>query len=366
MAIGTILSELPVSRIHQDWIFQRGTFAAQPQMTAVFLEQQARQIADALLKPSRQIRFELPDRITVPASSETLVIPAASRTQTIGGRFGRPSSEQARQALVHVLDTLERDPDPAFSLAGSAVRYAVASTMIYQMLPDGRPVNYVLAEGDEIPSLPTEQALHRRSALTAATDALVEGEADRDGQVQVPFAPFARRFFLPQWVAFDEEDQLLVNQVAEAESYLASMQQYMQILGHAVAIAPYIVADEAYQRKRAGMLGQLINQGRALARFHTARIIMTIRRRAAENTLNRGLTVRIPYFDDRQLALHRYMMTVVPDGRIVFVPAFVVRAVRLEAAQVAQSTDLNPSTRRHLLAEFAMLETAFIRQSPTN
>jgi len=42
------------------------------------------------------------------------------------------------------------------------------------------------------------------------------------------------------------------------------------------------------------------------------------------------------------------------------VPAFVVRAVRQEAAKVAQDTRFNPSTRRHLLSELAMLEQAFL------
>ena len=60
-----------------------------------------------------------------------------------------------------------------------------------------------------------------------------------------------------------------------------------------------MVADEDYQRKRYGMLGQLVNQGRALARYETDDIIRTIKERAAQHDLNRGLSLSLPYFDDQ-------------------------------------------------------------------
>jgi hypothetical protein len=77
--------------------------------------------------------------------------------------------------------------------------------------------------------------------------------------VQVPFVPAALRFFLPQWVAFDDQDTLLVASVNEAEAYLGSMQRFLRILHTAVSIASYMVADEQYQQKRYGILGQLVN-----------------------------------------------------------------------------------------------------------
>jgi len=53
---------------------------------------------------------------------------------------------------------------------------------------------------------------------------------------------------------------------------------------------------------------------------------------------------------------------VIPAGRIMFVPAFVVRASEQEQAKVAQDTRLSPSTRKHLLAELNELEQAFDTQ----
>jgi hypothetical protein len=53
----------------------------------------------------------------------------------------------------------------------------------------------------------------------------------------------------------------------------------------------------------------------------------------------------------------------VPAGRIQFVGAFVVRAVRLESARIVQDTRLSPATRLHLLKQLEMLEKAFRNSS---
>jgi hypothetical protein len=179
----------------------------------------------------------------------------------------------------------------------------------------------------------------------------------------VPFVPAARRFYLPQWVAFDGECHLLVNSVNEAESHLTSMQMYLSILHGAVSLAPYIVADPLYQQKRYGMLGQLVNQGRALAQYETMEMIQTIQRRSAAHDLNRGLSLSMPYFDDQDLQLRTHDFEVIPAGRIMFVPAFVVRAARQQKAMVTQDTRLSLSTRKYLLAELETLEKAFITLS---
>jgi len=229
------------------------------------------------------------------------------------------------------------------------------------MLPSGRSVTYIPAEGEEIPSIPVGDALEPASAITATTDAIAEeGQAeDSRGVLQVPYTPAALKFYLPRWVAFDDKDHLLVNSVSEAEAHVTSMQRFLSILHIALSLAPYIAADEDYQRKRYGMLGQLINQGRALARYQTGEIIQTIKHRAATKDLNRGLSLSLPYFDDQSLEMKLDDFEVIPAGRIMFVPAFVVRAAREEQVKVAQDTRLSHSTRIHLLAELKTLEEAF-------
>jgi hypothetical protein len=236
--------------------------------------------------------------------------------------------------------------------------------MVYNMLPSGKRVQYSLLDGDEIPSIPVQDASVSSSALTAASDAMIveedRGEAGR-GQLLVPYVEAARRFYLPQWVSFDNEGDLLAANVAEAKNQIASMQRYLSILHTAIGLAPYMVADEEYQRKRYGILGQLVNQGRALAHFQVKEIIRTIQRRAASHDLDRGLSLSLPYFNDQTLIIEEYCFDVIPAGRVMFVPAFVVLAVRAQAAKVAQDTRLSQSTRKQILIELSSLEGTFLR-----
>ena len=162
------------------------------------------------------------------------------------------------------------------------------------------------AEDDDIPSVPSGDATTDRNlAITASTDAIAEeGRAEEGrGTLQVPYVPEARRFFLPQWIAFDSQDKLIVNSISEAQAHIASMQRFLTILFDARSLAPYMVADEEFEKKRYGMLGQLVNQGRALARYQTREIIHTIQERAKAQSLNRGLSLSLPYFDDQDLKI---------------------------------------------------------------
>jgi hypothetical protein len=230
------------------------------------------------------------------------------------------------------------------------------------MLPAGRAVAYKLAdEEDTIPCVPEGDILEPESAITAATDAIAEeGKTEEGrGELLVPFVPFARKFFLPQWVAFDQKGGLLVKSVEEAEAHIKSMQRFMEVVFLAVALSPYISADDEYAKKRYGMLGQLVNQGRALAVYQAEEIIARIKERAASGNLNRGLSLSLPYFDDQELRIGTLKFEVIPAGRIMFIPAFVVRAVHQEEVKVSQDTRYSPSTRNHLLQLLDLLEQAF-------
>jgi hypothetical protein len=358
----------PNGYLRQEHDSRQVLFEAQLPIVQRFLEVQARQLAEAVVQRLPRARFTLPDRVVVGATEhsegQVLPIPPESREQAVGGWFERLTRTDGSMMLRQRLAELAQSSNRAIAASAELVRYAIVVHMVHAMLPDGRSVVYVSAEDEEIPTIPLESGLEPASAITAATDAIAEeGEAEREegrGQLQVPYAPAARRFYLPQWVAFDDANDLLVNSVEEAEAHIASMQRFLAVLHMAVSIAPYMVADQDYQRKRYGMLGQLINQGRALARYKTSEIIRTIQQRAAARDLNRGLSLSLPYFDDQALQVRTHDMLVIPAGRIMFVPAFVVRAAREEQAKVAQDTRPSPSTRKHLLAELKVLEEAFV------
>jgi len=354
----------PDQYLHDNYRQTRAMFEAQPAIVQRFLEAQANQLAAGLIEGGSHVRFTLPDRVVVEGAS--LVLPGGARRHTVGSLRERLLGGDLRVSARQHLTDLEASPDRGLASAARLMRFACAFQMIHAILPEGRRVTYAVLDGEEIPTQPVRDELEPESAITAASDAIVEdGRLEEGrGQLIVPYVPAARRFFLPQWVAFDDEGRLLVGSVEEAEAHLASMQRYLFVLHAAVALTPYIVADEEYGRKRYGMLGQLVNQGRALARYHSGQVVDTIRRRAGAGELNRGLSLTLPFFDDQQLEMRRFHFEVIPAGRIMFVPAFVVRAVREEQGKVAQDTRLSPSTRKYLLAQLELLEAAFDTSAP--
>ncbi len=360
-------SESVARQLRKEYEAQHALLEAQPPLVQRFLEAQGRQLGETLAQQRRvsQVQFVLPDRIVIELHGRPVPVPADSREQLTGSRMDRLIGADVRDSLRHHLTGLDQSPSRAVAVSAGLIRYVTATHLVHNMLPAGRSVTYVPAEGEETPSIPLADALEPASAITATTDAIAEeGQADEGrGELQVPYAPAARKFYLPRWVAFDEETRLLVNSVSEAEAHVASMQRFLHILHLSVGLASYMVADPDYQIKRYGMLGQLINQGRALARYQTGEIIATIKQRAASHDLNRGLSLSLPYFDDQALQIKLYDFEVIPAGRIMFVPAFVVRASREEQGKVAQDTRLNHSTRLHLLAGLRALEQAFESRS---
>jgi hypothetical protein len=350
--------------LRQEYEAASALLQAQPPLTQRFVGAQARQLAEALVQKLPQIRFTLPDRVIGPGSdAQPVAVPADLREQSAGGAglFDRFSKTELYKVVRQRFNELEQSANRELRISGQLLRFATAQHLVHNMLPAGRSVMYAAADDEVIPTIPTGGQLEAASAITATTDAIAEegaAEAGR-GELLVPYVAYARQFYLPQWVALDDHDHLLVNSINEAEAHLASMQRYMNVLHIALSLAPYIVVDDEYQQKRYGMLGQLINQGRALARYETIDIVDTIRRRAARHELNRGLSLSMPYFDDQTLTTELNNFEVIPAGRIMFVPAFVVRAAREEQAKVSEDTRLSASTRKYLLAELKMLEDAF-------
>jgi hypothetical protein len=350
------MTNTTVHHLQQEYEFQKKLFENQPAIVQRFLESQAQVIANALVTKTSQVRFTLPDRVAAQIDlNETLAIPEAQRENQVGGFLQR----DVRELLARRLSELEKSADQSIAVSAGLLRYATATHIVVDILPSGRTVTYRPDDDEQIPSIPVEDnALE--SAITQASDAIVEdGNTHDRGNLQTPFVPAARKFFLPQWVAFDDSGKLLVGSVKEADAHVQSMQRYVAILHSALSLAPYMSASEEYQLKRYGILGQLINQGRTLANFKTGEIICEIKTRVEKQSLNRGLSITLPYFDDQALQMDETNFEVIPAGRIMFIPAFVVRASQGEQVKVAQDTRLNASTRKHLLAQLKALETAF-------
>jgi len=351
----------PANQLRLEYERQNALFDTQLPIVQRFLEAQALQIAEAYAERAQRVHFMLPDRVIAAVGTEPIVVPQAIREQRVGVFADKLARRDIHDTLRQRLTELEQSNDQAIVIAASLVRFASATHMVRNMLPSGKIVTYVPAEEDDIPSIPVSKGTEPESAMTAPTDAIAEEgnlEAGR-GSLQVPYVPAARRFYLPQWVAFGDKGELLVNTVKEAEAHIASMQHFLNVLFAARSLAPFMVADDEFEKKRYGMLGQLVNQGRALANYRTNEIINLIKKRVAEHSLNRGLSLRLPYFDDQDLRIETHDFVVIPAGRIMFVPAFVVRAALDEQAKIAQDTRFSHSTRRHLMAELQALGNAF-------
>jgi hypothetical protein len=88
-------------------------------------------------------------------------------------------------------------------------------------------------------------------------------------------------------------------------------------------------------------------------------IVRKIWRRARSRSLDRGLSLSLPYFDDTAMEVRSWEMEVIPRGRIPFVPAFVVLAAQREKERVAADPELSESTQRHLVELLGVLEREF-------
>jgi hypothetical protein len=349
-------SEAATSRLRQEYCLYQKMFQSQQVEVQQHLTTQAVALAEALIEKRVYTHFLLPDHVSckllIDCAGESEPVPVESRKQKVGGIVNWLRWNDLHSALSQRMKRLEQSDNLAISVSARLLRYALAVDMIHQILPAGKPVKYSRMDANDIPNLPTTLMINPANEIQTA---------DTTEEFPTPYIQAAHRFFMPQWVAFDEQGDLLTGSLMEAESYIASMQQFLYILSSAVAIAPYMIADEIYQQKKYGMLGQLVNQGRALAYYVSGEIIQTILHRVNEHRLDRGMRIRLPYFDDNTLRIENYDFMVIPAGWIMFIPAFVVLAAREQQIFVAQNTRLSFTTRKHLISEIHELELAFTR-----
>ncbi|HEX9091045.1 MAG TPA: hypothetical protein VF831_06120 [Anaerolineales bacterium] len=355
------------SWLRQEYRAYQSLFQAQPVKVQQHLGTQAARLAEAVVGGITRVSFTLPETVTlvsqIETSNDVVSVPAEHRAQSAGGWLARLTHTSLLTEVTQRLTELEGSSDQAMSVSAGLLRYATAFQMVYNMLPAGKTVTYASVEGDDIPNQPVEHASDPGNAIRSRSAAPVSGgmaEVTRE-QLMVPYADARSDFYLPQWVAFDEHGELLASSINEAEACISSLQHYLVILQSAITIAPYMIADELWQQKRYGALGQLVNQGRALANYKVHEIIHEINRRAEMHKLDRGLRLFLPYFDDQKLTVEKYDFTVVPTGWVMFVPAFVVLAAREQQLKVAGDSRLSFATRKHLLDELEILEKTFLR-----
>jgi hypothetical protein len=345
-------AENPTSRLRQEYLVYQRFFQAQTGLVQQYLNIQAALVVDALDQRASHVRFTLPDAVICSrrTASQELSIP---RQAAVGGWADGPHSPHGPVRLLARLTELENNY-PAVSTG--QVSFAMPSTIWFTTCL--QVVGVLQNPQSNVFNQPVERSLTWNHHCLSDDFQPWRASGGRDLTVLISIA---RRFYLPQWVAFDDHGRLLLNTLVEASAVISSMQHFLAILQSAVRIAPYMIADDIWQQKRYGMLGQLVNQGRASAYFQAQEMIRTIKDRASTNRLNRGLRLSLPYFNDQTLQLEESHFEVIPAGRVMFIPAFVVLAVRVQGTKVAHDTRLSPSTRRHLLFILSMFERSFLR-----
>lgn len=300
-----------LSRLRDERLAEQALYDGEPAAVRELLESQASRIATALYEGAGQVEFSLPESVVlqgVGGEAERIIeVPLEYRSQSVAGLLKRMPVKDIRAAVRQRLAHLEQSPYPPVSVSARLIRYATVLRLVHNLLPAG---------------------------------------SDRG------------EFFLPEYAAF-REGRLIAQSAAEAEQRVAALQKFACVLQTAVSLAPYAFTDGEYQRKRQGILLQLIGQGRALAYFQMESDIGKIKRWASEGALNRGLSLSIPYFNDRILAMQLHDFEVIPAGRTLFVPAFIVLAARREQDRVNQDSLLSQTTRVHLLSLLKTLEGAF-------
>ncbi|HMK08044.1 MAG TPA: hypothetical protein VK449_03340 [Anaerolineales bacterium] len=332
----------------------RARFAAQPPQTKQDVDAEGRRLGALLSRaePVWHASFLLPEIVAVGPNREPRSLPPDRRLQHVGRWMDRVRGRGLRATLRVYLLTLEQSPDRAVATAAKLIRHATAGWIVAhvgQVPGDAEEPSQGLA----VPTLP------EKAAPSNGDGHETPGPNGQGGHGSAPAVEAPRVFSVPEWEAFDAEGRLLVETPAQAESYLGLMQDSLAALRAAISLAPYMVADARYQAKRAGLLRQLAEQGRSLARYQTHEIVAVLQRRTSQGQLNRGLKVSLPYYDDQSLRLMLRTFDVIPAGRIMYVPALGMRAVQDEQAKVAQDTRLTSATRDHLLEELEMLVWAF-------
>jgi hypothetical protein len=164
---------------------------AQPLNVQRFLENQARTLAYTFLKGTAYSQFNLPEEVvTSSVQLSPTPIPEEMRAQRLNGLIYRILRVDQLKALTQRLAELERSHDQAIVTGAILIRYTLAMYMVGKMIPAGRSVHYSILDGDEISSIP-EDVIE-----------VVRTDTDKEIDLQVPYVPYARQFYLPQWVAF--------------------------------------------------------------------------------------------------------------------------------------------------------------------
>jgi hypothetical protein len=162
-----------------------------------------------------------------------------------------------------------------------------------------------------------------------------------------------------RYTGFDGQGILLADGMNTAAAIVEKLSRFVHSLNLIEALYPAWRTDDSFSEKHALLMTHLIRQGRALANCHTQKLIREILTAWKAGELTRGLTIFLPFLDERQCRMDEYRIVVIPAGRILFRPEFVVGACRVAERKVRVDSDLSQATRWQLLSQLDAILQAF-------
>ncbi len=276
--------------------------ARQPQKVEQAYQLAGERIAEALVSPTFSVAIWLPD--TVVFDNTVHYLSKQDQFLQAGNLFNRIRQIPCGQAVLHTLDQRASHSDPAVSTSARLLRYMAAQYIVTHRIP---PI----------------EAIHS------------------------------------DYVAFDAQGHCITNDMPAADKLVVQLSQYLDWLRIAEQLYPGLAASNSYDEIHAQLISQITEQGRALATCYTEQIITDLRAQWKAGAIARGLTLFVPYLDERVYRMAEYKVVVIPNARIPFRPQFVVSACRVAEREVRQNPNLTQSTRWQLISQLDQLIQAF-------
>jgi hypothetical protein len=158
--------------------------------------------------------------------------------------------------------------------------------------------------------------------------------------------------------AFNSQGSLSIT-LQEADIKVSELSSFIDRLQLIEKLYAGWTVSDSYNEIFAVLSVQITTQGRALAAYYTEKIANELHARWQKREVIRGLTLHIPYLDEKTCHMTFYEMVVIPVGRIPFRPEFIVGACRIEQQKVRKNPQLSQATRWQLVSQLNELIRVF-------
>ncbi len=275
----------------------------QPQDLREHFDRCAHAIVDALSQPTYSVSLTLPNGIVMDESGKCLA-PRQRIVVRVGNFINHIRELPCNAAIVTTLNNLMVDTDAATVNITRLVSYLAAERLLEARLPDSKPL-------------------------------------------------------LADYKAFELHKRNLLLSEAQADNIVYKLSNLVEILNLIENLYRGWTASDTYNEYYSLIISHLTEQGRALASYYTDQMINEVMEKARAGSIARGLTLFVPYLDERLYQMAKYKLVVMPVGRIPFRPEFIVSACRVAQRDVRHNQQFSQPTRWQLISALDRIIAAF-------